>query len=100
MVLNMASVDANCGLANGQASVTVGGSYTNPLSYNWSNGGTTGTITVAAGTYTVTVTDGNGCTNENMVVVNDSGVPFTISTTINNHVNAMEIAMDLLLLHL
>jgi PKD repeat protein len=87
MVLNMASVDANCGLANGQASVTVGGSYTNPLSYNWSNGGTTGTITVAAGTYTVTVTDGNGCTNENTVVVNDSGVPFTISTTINNHVN-------------
>lgn len=33
-----------------------------PFSYSWDNGSTDQTIYVAAGTYTVTVTDGNGCT--------------------------------------
>ena len=39
--------------------------------YNWSNNGNTPTITnLAPGTYTVTVTDMNGCTNEETVVIN------------------------------
>lgn len=43
-------------------SVKSGGVY--PLAYTWSNGATSSLITnVAAGTYTVTITDNNGCTN-------------------------------------
>ncbi|MDD3859887.1 MAG: SprB repeat-containing protein, partial [Bacteroidales bacterium] len=88
MVLTMGHVDANCGLSNGEASVVVSG-HTPPLSYAWSNGptGTSVNSNVPAGTYTVTVTDGNSCTAENSVIVNDSGVPFTTSTSVNNNVD-------------
>lgn len=86
MVLTMGSVDATCGLANGQASVVVSG-HTPPASYNWSNGMTTGTINVAAGNYTVTVTDGNLCTAVGNITVNDAGVPFTVTTSVNNNVD-------------
>ncbi len=85
MVLTMGSIDANCGLANGQASVVVSG-HTPPASYNWNTGGITGSITVGAGNYTVTVTDGAGCTAVNSVVVNDAGVPFTVTTSLVNDV--------------
>jgi hypothetical protein len=48
--------------SNGTATVTAGGG-TLPYSYLWSNGGTTASISnLTAGLYTVTVTDGNGCT--------------------------------------
>jgi PKD repeat protein len=88
MVLTMGHIDANCGLSNGQASVVVSG-HTPPLSYAWSNGptGTSVNNNVPAGTYIVTVTDGNSCTSVNSVVVNDTGVPFTTSTAVNNNVN-------------
>ncbi len=42
-----------------------------PYTYNWSNGDTLSSIdTVAAGLYTLTVTDANGCTISETVVVN------------------------------
>ncbi|MEA3447380.1 MAG: PKD domain-containing protein [Bacteroidota bacterium] len=87
MTLTMSGTDANCGLSNGSASVTVGGNFTFPLSYNWSDGGTTGTINnIPAGNYIVTVSDGNGCTASNSIVINDTGVPFTTSVTVNQDV--------------
>jgi len=47
---------------------------TPPYSYEWSNGQTTATITgLAPGTYTVTVTDDNGCTEVESVMVNPFG---------------------------
>src|SRR5690606_3583945 len=49
------------GDGNGSASVTVVGG-TAPYSYLWSNGATTSSITTTSGTYTVSVTDVNGCT--------------------------------------
>jgi hypothetical protein len=50
------------GANNGTATANVGGG-TPPYTYLWSNGGTTPTITgLAPGTYSVTVTDANGCT--------------------------------------
>jgi hypothetical protein len=51
------------GANDGSATVVASGG-TPPYSYAWSNGGTSATINgIGAGTYTVTVTDGNGCTS-------------------------------------
>ncbi|MEO8147352.1 MAG: T9SS type A sorting domain-containing protein [Bacteroidia bacterium] len=62
------NVSCNGG-ANGTASVTATGGVT-PYSYLWSNGKTTKNITgLAAGTYTVVVTDGNGCSKTASVVI-------------------------------
>ncbi len=53
----------NCtGGNNGAIDLTVSGG-TSPYTYNWSNGATTQDISnLAVGSYTVTVTDANGCT--------------------------------------
>lgn len=51
------------GNATGSASVTISNG-TQPITYSWSNGGSASfIINVPAGTYTVTVTDGNGCSS-------------------------------------
>ncbi len=80
MVLTMSSTNATCGMSNGTASVVVSG-HTPPPSYNWSNGPITSSITAAASSYTVTVTDGAGCTSSNSISIVDGGVPFTITTS-------------------
>ena len=50
------------GSTNGNINVTTSGGVS-PYSYLWSNGATTQNLSsVGAGTYTVTVTDGNNCT--------------------------------------
>ncbi|MBK8498721.1 MAG: SprB repeat-containing protein [Flavobacteriales bacterium] len=58
---NLISVDETCaGSGNGGATAT-GGGGTAPYSYTWSNGATGPTIIAGAGSYTVSVTDANGC---------------------------------------
>jgi hypothetical protein len=54
----------NCnGSSNGLVVATISGGKT-PYTYVWSNGGNTGTISdIAAGTYTLKVTDASTCTN-------------------------------------
>lgn len=68
-------IDANCGNADGSATVTaIGG--TSPYTYIWSNSTTTSTInSVLANTYTVTVTDANVCTTITSVTINNIGGP-------------------------
>jgi gliding motility-associated-like protein len=71
LVLTTSTTNAECGTANGAASVTnvLGG--VGPFMYIWSNRQTTQTATnINAGTYSVTVTDVQGCqaTKDNIVV--------------------------------
>jgi len=67
-----AATDALCnGDANGSASVTANGG-TAPYTYAWSTGATTATISgLTAGSYTVTITDANGCTTSASATVNE-----------------------------
>ena len=59
------------GLSNGTATVTPAGG-TSPYTYMWSDGQTTATATgLSAGTYTVVVTDANGCTTTETVVIDE-----------------------------
>ena len=54
---------------DGSATVSVSGGQS-PYTYQWNNNGTTATINnVPAGTYTVTVTDANGCSEVTSVTV-------------------------------
>ncbi|MBK7181762.1 MAG: gliding motility-associated C-terminal domain-containing protein [Bacteroidetes bacterium] len=85
MTLTMAAVNATCGAANGQGSVVVTGG-TSPYTYAWAPSGGTGSVagSLTAGSYTVTVTDNNGCTSTNSVAVNNSGSPTANTTVISN----------------
>ena len=75
------TTQVSCGLNNGSATAnpTGGSGYT----YAWSNGGTSQTINnLSAGTYTVTVTSSQGCTNSASATVNGStGISATVSAT-------------------
>lgn len=54
---------ANCPSADGSVTATPVGTFASPVSYAWSNGATTATVSgLAAGTHlTLEVTDNNGC---------------------------------------
>lgn len=65
---------SKCGQANGGAFATaITGGTTTISSYAWSNGGSSSSITnLAAGTYSVTVTNSLGCTASAIATVSDS----------------------------
>ncbi len=99
LVLSTSNTDANnCpALNNGTATVNVVSGGISPFAYAWSNGQTTQTATgLVAGTYTVTVTDINGCTASASVTVvsnTNSGPVHNINTgfsycTIQNAIDA------------
>ncbi|MCB0637809.1 MAG: gliding motility-associated C-terminal domain-containing protein [Lewinella sp.] len=69
--------DASCaGTCNGEATATPAGGSPN-FSYAWSNDATTATITdLCPGIYTVTITDGLGCTaTQSVDIIEDIGGP-------------------------
>lgn len=68
--LMITDIDVTCyGLNNGSAHVSAM-SGTPPYTYHWSNGQTDHTIfNLSPGTYTVTVTDANGCSNQTSTMV-------------------------------
>ena len=78
------STQSTCGASNGTASVVAGGGVA-PYSYSWTSGGNGSTENnLAAGSYDVTVTDANGCTQTVTAVVADAPGPVaTASVTAN-----------------
>jgi gliding motility-associated-like protein len=76
-----ATTAATCGSSNGVANITVTGGVT-PYTYNWSNGATSeDLVNIAAGTYEVTVTGGNGCTATAFMTVANNNVALNITGT-------------------
>lgn len=76
-----AITDVNCkGNLDGAISVDVFGGIL-PYSYLWSSSQTQEDITeIPAGNYSLTVTDGNGCTNLTPYVVNEPALDLTLSS--------------------
>ncbi len=75
---------ADCGGANGDATVTVTGGV-GPYTYAWSNGAGVATATgLAGGLYEVTITDANGCTaTENVIVPNTTAINVMVASVDN-----------------
>ena len=83
--LNATTVQTTCDLENGSINLTVSGGVS-PYTFSWSGGQTTEDIAnIPAGTYTVTVTGANGCTNTLDVTVNNNNPPFNVSGTVVNN---------------
>ncbi len=85
--LQTSSISANCNQSNGIAGVTAGGG-TGAFTYSWNPGGQTNAAAtgLSAGSYTITVTDNNGCTKTVAVAVGSSSggsVNITASTNVN-----------------
>jgi gliding motility-associated-like protein len=68
-------IQTTCGNNDGGISTTVTGG-TGPYQYNWSNGSQSGNLSsLAAGNYSVTITDGQGCTINSSFTVQASDAP-------------------------
>jgi gliding motility-associated-like protein len=82
IVLTISKVDANCGGADGSVTVTPTAGAGAPYTFTWTPiSGTDATLSnIPQGTYTVVITDKNGCTKDTTIVVSDIGSP-AITTT-------------------
>jgi gliding motility-associated-like protein len=82
IAINTVPTKSACGQSNGSAVASAAGG-TGSLTYSWDNGATGPTISgVPAKGYTVTVTDGSGCTQTAIVAIGDNPAP-TISSLTN-----------------
>jgi hypothetical protein len=76
----VSTTDVTCNGDSDGAAVVSGSGGTGTLTYSWSPGGLTGTSqnALAAGNYTVTVSDASGCNNTTTLTINE---PTQISVT-------------------
>lgn len=76
--LSFNSTNATCGLADGSSTVTANGG-TSPYSYLWSDATITNTISnKTAGSYSVTVSDANGCSTTGTAAISNTGAPLVM----------------------
>ncbi len=82
--ISSAITDATCGDCNGGASLTVtGGSGT--YTYSWANNSTSAFVqNMCPGVYPVQVTDGNGCSSTDNIIINNTGGPTGENITVTN----------------
>jgi gliding motility-associated-like protein len=85
LTVTTSTVSATCGNPNGSATATPAGG-TGPYTYAWSPSGGTGATepNLAAGTYSVMITDANGCTANGTATVNNMGSPTVTITSSTN----------------
>ena len=85
--LLVSTTATDCNDSTGTATVSVFGG-TAGYSYSWSPGGDTiqSVASLAAGTYTVTVTDTNGCSQSQTAIVNTVSGPSIIVTASDNNI--------------
>ena len=82
--LSITSVNVKCNGGNdGSVNLTVSGG-TGPYTFNWDNAPDVEDPTaLSAGTYSVTVTDANGCTKTTSVTISDP-TPIVLASTVEN----------------
>ena len=84
LTYTLTAVKATCGASDGSATVFMSGG-TPAYTFSWSGGGTGSTKTgLAAGAYTVTVTDNNSCTEVITVTISNVGAPLIVLDSIRN----------------
>ncbi|MBI2271497.1 MAG: gliding motility-associated C-terminal domain-containing protein [Bacteroidetes bacterium] len=84
LLANVTGTDPSCLSATSGSATSAPAGGTVPYTYNWSNGALTQTInSLAAGSYTVTVTDSNGCTDTQSVTLIPP-VPITIVQAVSD----------------
>jgi gliding motility-associated-like protein len=85
--------DVSCNSGNDGSATVSGSGGSGTLTYSWMPGSLTGTTqsTLTANTYTVTVTDGGGCSNSTTVTINE---PTSISLSSSNIISANCSASD------
>jgi len=74
--------NASCGISNGSATSTVGGG-TLPYTYSWTDGETTASVSgLSGGTYTLNVTDNNGCrASSSIITISETPAVFASAAT-------------------
>ncbi len=83
LVITVNSNASSAVASDGAVEATVTGGST-PYTYAWSNSGTTATLTgLAPGSYSLTVTDGNGCTTSGTTTITEPVAPTIVITEIS-----------------
>lgn len=83
LTVTLSKTDTRCdNTASGIATAIAAGG-TSPYTYSWSSGATTATISgLNAGSYTVTVTDANGCTKAGTITLLQSSGTLSVNATV------------------
>lgn len=98
IVLNTTSNSSNCGQSDGSVGVTaMGGTVAVDYTYEWSDGlgnvvaNTPIATNLPAGSYTILVTDDNGCTATVVETITDIGGG-TVSATVTSNYNGQDVS--------